>query len=140
MTDSKIWDAIGQWARCGVWTTELTKVMGSEIYRPFHAVLKRNDKVVSVANLYAGQEVAEDEGHYLIDAMAFYLLRDWSGKFLVPHVWFVAHFEEEADDSLAIYQRAWPQHSGQRYEHTVKFGPPQLLIPKSEFKLCEVKP
>ena len=127
-----VWTHIELWARCKVWLNQIEA-------RPFDGLLTRSDKVVSVANLYAGEEVAEDEGHYLIDAMAFYRLRDWSGKFLVPHVCFVAHFGEESDDIHAVYQRAWPAHSGQRYELTVKHGLPQLKIPKNEFKLCEAR-
>jgi len=136
MTDNKIWDAVGKWGKCSVWNTSLTKV--AETFRPFHATLTRNDKVVSIANLYSGQEIVEDKGHYLIDAMSFYLLRDWSVRLLVPHVWFMAHYEEDADDSFALYHKAWPVQSGLRYDHTVRFGPPQLLIPKSDFKPCEV--
>lgn len=124
---SRVWDAVGQWGRCDVWRAS----------SQFHAALTRNDKVVSIANLYSGQEVIEESGHYLIDAMSFYLLRDWSVKLLVPHLWFIA--ESERDDSVVLLHKAWPVHSGQRYEHTVKQGPPLLLIPKSDFKLCEAR-
>lgn len=137
--ENKVWDHIERWGRCSVWHTSLTKIMGMEQFRPFETMLKRNDQIASIANLYVGQEVAEEDKFYLLDAMKFYLLREWSVKLLVPHVWFLALHDEDADDTFAVYQKAWPPHSGLRYGHTVKFGPPQLLIPKSEFKLCEVK-
>ena len=136
--EDRVWTAVGKWAKCGVWRTSLTKTMGMEQFRPFEAVLHRNDHAASIANLYEGKSVVEENGCYMIDAIRFYLLRDWSVKMMVPHVWFIALHDEDADDTFMLYQKAWPPNSGLRYEHTVKIGPPQLLIPKGEFKPCEV--